>query len=377
MRSFIALLLVALVAPRARAMPQAALTTRSTWPEPIDTAAGFDTASRAEILLFTTAFADLDEADPASIAELTKVRHVQLPSVARWKRRMEKLLVENFRAASQSCGHQHSRFCLPRTPATYAELRTGAPTILATIPADFAPWKREMSVFWRRYAIEQLRLAALFPKITSEILPLDRSEVLGTGFEDKHFLLTFDDGPSPVHGTSEIVIALLRQRHLHGQFFVLGTSLEARLRHETAADIKNLYAGMCIGSHGKVHKSHVRWKGAVPALASYDRELATYLPAGQPALELFRPPYGERNEKVLRLLKKTHMRSMLWNIDSEDWQHSVEPKTAAGRVLSLMLLWRRGIILFHDVHPKAQVALPIIWKETSGAGIDWVDCHSL
>jgi hypothetical protein len=40
-----------------------------------------------------------------------------------------------------------------------------------------------------------------------------------------------------------------------------------------------------------------------------------------------------------------------------------------------MLLWRRGIILFHDTHAKASEALPRIWRETRGSGVRWVDCH--
>jgi hypothetical protein len=35
----------------------------------------------------------------------------------------------------------------------------------------------------------------------------------------------------------------------------------------------------------------------------------------------------------------------------------------------------RGIILFHDIHPKATDALPRIWRETRGSGVRWLDCR--
>jgi len=42
-----------------------------------------------------------------------------------------------------------------------------------------------------------------------------------------------------------------------------------------------------------------------------------------------------------------------------------------------MLLWRRGIILLHDIHPKAAIAAPYLIHSTEGGGIKWVDRHTL
>jgi peptidoglycan-N-acetylglucosamine deacetylase len=42
-----------------------------------------------------------------------------------------------------------------------------------------------------------------------------------------------------------------------------------------------------------------------------------------------------------------------------------------------MLLWRHGIILFHDVHPKAQVAVPWLHEQLSSSGARWMDCKAL
>ena len=70
-----------------------------------------------------------------------------------------------------------------------------------------------------------------------------------------------------------------------------------------------------------------------------------------------------------------HIRVMLWNIDSQDWNRKISAEQARQRVLSLMLLWRHGVILFHDIHPKAKVAIPWLLEQTRASGVQWVDCH--
>ena len=45
------------------------------------------------------------------------------------------------------------------------------------------------------------------------------------------------------------------------------------------------------------------------------------------------------------------------------------------RTLGLMLAWRHGIVLFHDIHPKVRTALPAILDATAGSGIQWQDCR--
>jgi peptidoglycan/xylan/chitin deacetylase (PgdA/CDA1 family) len=361
-RLALALLLLAAL-PASAAVSQAALTTRAHWPLSIADDAGFDTASRAEILVFTS---QLDALDAADLAALTKVKSVDQASVDRWKAQAKRLSVVNFAKAATTCA-KDGLFC-GEAPRDWAGLKALATAALAKTPGNLGDWREEMSGFWRLYLIEQLRLAALFPKTTSEILPLEDGEKFGTDDADKSFLLTFDDGPTPTGGTTDAVTAMLREHHVNGTFFLLGNALESREKTADVAAIKLLYAGMCVGSHGMEHKSHASWAGAADGLAA--------LPEGQAALTEFRPPYGQRNAAILQILHDSKMIDVLWNIDSQDWQHPVTPELAAGRVTSLMLLWRRGIILFHDIHPKAQGALPAIWKATEGAHVTWRDCRA-
>ena len=66
----------------------------------------------------------------------------------------------------------------------------------------------------------------------------------------------------------------------------------------------------------------------------------------------------------------------LWQIDSQDWSNKVGAEASGQRVLTLMLLWRRGVLLFHDVHRKAEGGLPWLLQATHGVPLQWQDCRS-
>ncbi len=359
------IVLLAVLGTVAHAGPRVALTERAHWPHPLDSPEGFDLASRAELAVFVEVLADSDARQEAPGNKR---------SVARWKERTRQVLVENLARARGTCS-PGALLCEGALPGTWEALVAAARAGLATLPEALRPWYAEQRAFYRGYLSEQLRLAGLFPRVTSEVLALKDSERLGLELPDRHFLLTFDDGPSPPSGQTDVLTGMLRAEGLHAAFFVLGSQYEARRKVEPVARLQALYAGMCVGSHGQEHRSHAKWEGAVEGMERFHPRLAESLPEGQARLTLFRPPYGQRTPEVLEALERAGMTEMLWNIDSQDWHASVTGAHASGRVLSLMLVWRRGIILFHDVHPKARQALPRIWRELRGAGVHWVDCR--
>jgi peptidoglycan/xylan/chitin deacetylase (PgdA/CDA1 family) len=159
-------------------------------------------------------------------------------------------------------------------------------------------------------------------------------------------------------------------------FFTLGNAMHARLAASPPNLVRALYAGQCVASHGMEHKSHVSWKEADAQLAIFDDELAVVLPEGQAKLKWFRPPYGQRSAALVKKLEGQGIGTMLWNIDSQDWQHAVSPAAAGDRVATLMLLWRHGVVLFHDVHEKAAGALPRLFSTFDASGVVWADCRA-
>lgn len=349
---------------------------RALWPYSIDSKMGFDRASRAEIIAFAHAWAANSEVrDATAWAARLAIKTADTVSIRRWQDQTSMVFVENFGKATALCQAGVDLFCPTDRLSTWADIMAYAQRQWPALPGSLSQWATGQQQFYETYLYEQLRLAALFPGITSEILSLDDSEILGTSYPDKSFLLTFDDGPTAVDGETDQLIAVLRERHLNGVFFLLGDRLKTRLGVSTPTKLKQLYDGMCIASHGRTHQPHPRMADWQESIDSANAILTSVLPSGQEAVKYFRPPYGQRTTEISEYLVKRGARDMLWNIDSQDWNAHVTAAQVTGRVVSLMLLWRRGILLFHDVHPKARQVLPAILSATEKSGIQWISCR--
>ena len=89
-----------------------------------------------------------------------------------------------------------------------------------------------------------------------------------------------------------------------------------------------------------------------------------------------RRPAGARRGGGRRVFRTRWLRVGLWDIASQGWNRHVSAADVINRMITLMLIKRHGVLLFHDVHPKARVAVPAIIK-TFGNSVDWGDCHHL
>jgi peptidoglycan/xylan/chitin deacetylase (PgdA/CDA1 family) len=90
---------------------------------------------------------------------------------------------------------------------------------------------------------------------------------------------------------------------------------------------------------------------------------------------LFRPPYGQRRADSQGFFQAQGLQVALWDIDSQDEPGKLKAEESAQRVLTLMLLWRKGVIVFHDTQDKARVALPQLLQATGQSGLGWQDCR--
>lgn len=370
--------LALIVAPLSHAAGPARIATsdRTLWPYALVSEKLFDLASRAEIIAFANAWArGGDASDPEEWSRRLGLKTVNTASIRRWRDRTGAIFSENFRQATLSCQGRADLFCPRKRPRSWADLVAYATSQWSKLPVSLTQWASEQQRFYETYLYEQERLAALFPEITSEILRVDDSEVLGTNYPDKSFLLTFDDGPTAAGGDTDQTIRFLRDRHMTAVFFLLGDRIKSRLGTSSAVNVRQLYEGMCIASHGWIHHPHPKMPDWRESIDTTDAELTTILPAGQEAVKYFRPPYGQRTPEISQYVVNRHQQDMLWNIDSQDWNAHVTPEQVTGRMISLMLLWRHGILLFHDVHPKAKQVLPAILSATENSGIHWTSCR--
>ena len=344
---------------------------RNLWPYKIDSLQAFDKASRHEILHYVIALDGSDIDDEIAVKSLTGLKRVELSSVHRWRLFIENYLLNNFKKAQGSCINKLG-LCSP--VQSWQELLSLFYNY--NLEKELQPWAKASQKFVLYYLYEQVRLAALFPRITSEIDKLHDNESQGFEFNDREFLLSFDDGPK--FTLTQKLIQKMNTYNISGYFFVLGENLKKNLDRYGDIKIKELYQTQCVGSHGFIHKPHPKlsnWK----ELYGKTRQLITGNKLqGYSKDEIwFRPPYGQRHDKLIAHLNQLKDRVMLWNIDSQDWNRKLSAKEVEDRLLTLMLLHRKGIVLFHDIHTKAVASIEKLSLLEKNGSVKWLNCHEV
>ena len=203
----------------------------------------------------------------------------------------------------------------------------------------------------------------------------NKLEMFGTELPAKTLVLTFDDGPHARY--TDRVLAILKRYGVQGVFFQVGKNLgtldeknTVTLGPAASASYHVLEAGSAIGNHSYSHP-------VLPKMdeAGYTKEiestnaLLAYILKGEPVL--FRPPYGASNEEILTRVQADKMKTVIWNIDSEDWADPV-PNSIAQRVVTGVEKQGRGIILFHDIHKRTLDVLPQVIEALQGDGYQFV-----
>ena len=347
------------------------------WPEAINTPVGFDKASRASLLIYIWMLKDVQGLSDAQMLEAFKIKSINRSSVDKWLAKEQTLSLSNFQQASTQCLHDDRPdddwSCVQ---SANIEQLIGSKAY-AKPPKALLPWRENLEAFTRSYLYEQMRLAALFPKISSEIDRFNDAEWNGDALADRQFYLSFDDGPTRANGTTDSTLKMLAAHKRSGVFFLLGENLEARQKATSGESLAALYAGQCVASHGWQHVSHAngeQWQSSVTR--THLLLNSVFASSASQILPLFRPPYGQRKADSGAFFKTQHLQVALWNLDSQDWNATVSANDVVNRMLTLMLIKRHGVLLFHDIHPKANVALPSMF-DALGSSVKWGECADL
>ena len=346
---------------------------RHLWPDAIKTPAAFDKASRAALLVYVLTLQEMQKTSDASLDALIKANRPNRPSVDQWLRKEIERSFQSYRQASASCVADDWTCVDP--VATSEDLLRQAQVWSRNVPRSLWAWREDFHHFCRAYAAEQMRLAALFPGVSSEIDRFNDQEWSGDDVADRQFFLTLDDGPSQVRGETDATLNMLDKAGKSAVFFLLGENLQNRRRQSDAAALARLYQHQCVASHGWEHRSHAQWSQWQDSVKRTQSLLNSTMPKDN-VLPLFRPPYGQRKADSGAFFQSQSLQVALWNLDSQDWNSRLSADEVVNRIIALTLIKRRGVLLFHDIHPKAKAALPTIFDELSHA-VDWGDCHQL
>lgn len=340
---------------------------RKLWTENVNTANGFDRASRAAILFYAL------EIDAQKTAES---KNANRPSVTKWLEKESNLALQNYQSAAKTC--QSNDWTCIGAVNNFGDFISKARAL--QIPKTLDSWQEDMAEFVEIYVAEMIHLANVFPRTTSEIDLFNENEWDGDKINDRKFFLTFDDGPTAANGNTDNILQMLAAQKKSAVFFVLGRNFAGR--QKSNGSLAKVYEGQCVGAHGWEHISHEkrskyavddRWQTSVTDTINLLKKSFDGTNIFTP---LFRPPYGQRKADSGTFFQSKNLQVALWNLDSQDWNSQISADDVVNRMEILMLIKRRGVLLFHDIHPKAQKAVPTIISEFGGA-VEWGDCHQI
>lgn len=350
----IPLLLVGLCRPA-----QASL--REAWPDSLASHPGFNAASRAEILSFA---AELLTSELLPLEELTQQLGAEEADGLRleqYRQLLWRRLLTAYRAASREC----QRCPQPDSVAQLRQLVMSPPVL----PERYRAWQRLSRQYHAGYLQYLLRRALAGQHTANESAMLTPDELTGFELMDGEFLLSFEGGPSPVGDSSARLARLLAQSGQNGVFFLIGHTLQDRLHMGSLS--ASAYADNCVATQG-MQDQVLPQQGDWLASLEQGRQLLQSL-TDTTRLPWFRPPDGIRD---LEISTRAPGRLILWNIDSRDDAADASNERVRDDVMTQMLLWRRGVIRFHDAQPWAMRVLPDLFLRLQTSPVRWVDCRT-
>ncbi|PPG42218.1 polysaccharide deacetylase family protein [Pseudoclavibacter sp. RFBA6] len=158
--------------------------------------------------------------------------------------------------------------------------------------------------------------------------------------------LTFDDGPAPI---TETLLGQLRDHDATATFFLVGPNVQRY--PEIARQIDD--DGHQLGNHSWSHPQFTTLDDKKIEEEVKKTNDAILAATGERP-SVFRPPYGDVDARVLT---KVGMPSILWDIDTLDWEgppHETIVDRGANEAEA------GSIILMHDIHDSTVDAVPEI-----------------
>jgi len=193
------------------------------------------------------------------------------------------------------------------------------------------------------------------------------------GSDPNQIALTFDAGANAE--CFDDLIAALENAHVHSTFFITGNFAQ---RHEPCAKAITQH-GHELGNHTWSHANLTKQPDAIVREEIVRGETLLSEISGQSPRPRFRAPFGERDDRVLRIAANLGYRSIYWTLDSLD---SVEPRKTPefliDRITSKTDAELDGAIILLHVGEKATAdALPPIIANLQGRGFQLVTISTL
>jgi peptidoglycan/xylan/chitin deacetylase (PgdA/CDA1 family) len=171
----------------------------------------------------------------------------------------------------------------------------------------------------------------------------------GSSFNPGEWAVTLDDGPSRY--TPQFLDHL--QQGEHYTFFWLSKLIP----NHSATVSRAKTMGNELASHSYSH-ANLSQQGSAGLTKEINdaREIFKTSIGNYPGM--FRCPYGACGANGRQRIATTGMIHIMWNVDSLDWQDR-NSTSIFNRVKQQMAAQKRGVILFHDIHPQSVGAVKL------------------
>lgn len=231
-----------------------------------------------------------------------------------------------------------------------------------------------IGLFWSSSALEATRPGAenknrqLVPGVVTPF-----GEVVRGPRGKSEIAITFDAGANAE--CFDDLIAALEAAHVHSTFFITGNFAQ---RHEPCAKAITKH-GHEIGNHTWNHANLTKQTDEIVREEITRAEVLLSDISGQSPRPRLRAPFGERNDRVLKIAANLGYRSIYWTIDSLD---SMEPRKTPefliDRITSKTDAELDGaIILMHVGEKSTADALPTIIADLQRRGFKLVTISTL
>ncbi len=211
--------------------------------------------------------------------------------------------------------------------------------------------------------------ADLATETTAPVRPdLGGGRIVWGGQRHRVLHFTFDDGPRPE--TTPALLDMLDQHGVHATFFVVARQLDPH-RRGSARRIElvreMIRRGHTVGLHSWDHPHLSRLTNA-EIVSQLERSEAVLSPLLGGAPTLFRPPYGERDARIDRVLEERGYTEVLWNVTGEPVggrtaDDVVEHFTSMMDSREARTSEHGGVVILHDTRPHVIEAFPRIMEE--------------
>ena len=180
-------------------------------------------------------------------------------------------------------------------------------------------------------------------------------------------VLTFDDGPDPVH--TRAVLDALDVHDAKATFFVIGRKAE---EHRDVVE-ELLRRGHEVGVHGYEHDRLFALRGSKRVRADLERAIRTLENITGKTPLLFRPPIGHTNPAIARIADQLDLTVVGWSVRARDGLARTKPDDVLARISRG--LEDGAIVLLHDApehgtrKPAGVTALPAILERIAAKNL--------